>query len=63
MVNIIWPTAMVGKAENVSSESASACHLGGPNSVSPGQTLLVYSTYNWIESFNQILCVKVGLKQ
>ena len=42
MVNRIWPTAMAGKADNVSSVSASACHIGGPNSVNPGQILLVY---------------------
>ena len=34
MVNRIWPTAVAGKADNVSSVSASACHIGGPNSVS-----------------------------
>ena len=44
MVNRIWPTAMAGKADSVSSMSALACHIGGPNSVSPGQILLVYGT-------------------
>ena len=44
MVNRIWPTAVAGEADSVSSESASACHKpatalsqlqpGGPNSVS-----------------------------
>ena len=33
---------MAGKADSVSSVSASACHIGGPNSVNPGQILLVY---------------------
>ena len=42
MVNRIWPTAVVGKVDSVSSLSASACHIGGPNSVNPGQFLLVY---------------------
>ena len=40
MVNRIWPTAVSGK---VSSVSASACHISGPNSVNTGQILLVYS--------------------
>ena len=34
MFNRIWPTAVAGKADSVSSMSASACHIGGPNSVS-----------------------------
>ena len=46
MVNGIWPTAVAGKADIVSSVSASACHIrtyvGGPNSVNPGQILLDY---------------------
>ena len=42
MVNRIWPTAVAGEAVSVSSVSASACHIGGPNSVNPGQILLVY---------------------
>ena len=33
---------MAGEADSVSSLSASACHIGGPNSVNPGQILLVY---------------------
>ena len=40
--NRIWPTPLAGKADSVSSKSASACHIGGPNSVNPGQILLVY---------------------
>ena len=44
MVNRIWPTAVTGKADSVSSVSASACHIGGPNSVNPGQILLVHGT-------------------
>ena len=42
MVNRLWPTAVAGKADNVSSVSASACLIGGPNSVNPCQILLVY---------------------
>ena len=42
MVNRIWPTARADKSDSVSSVSASACHIGGPNSVNPGQILLVY---------------------
>ena len=34
MLNRIWPTAVAGEADSVSSVSASACHIGGPNSVS-----------------------------
>ena len=44
MVNRIWPNAVAGKVDSVSSLSASACHIGGPNSVKPGQILLVYGT-------------------
>ena len=32
-------------ADTVGSVSASACHICGPNSVNPGQILLVYGTY------------------
>ena len=42
MVNRIWPTAVAGEADSVSSVSALACHIGGPNSVNPSQILLVY---------------------
>ena len=44
MVNANSPTAGAGEADSVSSVSASACHIGGPNSVNPGQILLVYGT-------------------
>ena len=43
--NRICPTAVAGEADSVSSVSASACHIGGPNSVNPGQILLVYGTH------------------
>ena len=44
MVNIIWPIAVAGKADGVSSVSTSACHIGGPNSVNPGLILLEYGS-------------------
>ena len=44
MVNIHWPTAVAGKADNVSSVSASACHIDGPIGVNPGELALVYGT-------------------
>ena len=45
MVNRIWPTAVANKADNVSSVSASACHIGGPIDVNPGQWTLVYGIF------------------
>ena len=42
MVNRIWPAAVAGEADMELTLSASACHMGGPNSVNPGQILLVY---------------------
>ena len=39
LVNRIWPTAVEGEADSVSSVSASACHIGGPNYVNPGQIM------------------------
>ena len=45
MVNRIWTNALADKADSVSSVSASACHIGEPNSVNPGQILLVYGKY------------------
>ena len=44
MFNVNWPTAVVGVADNVSSVSPSACHLGGPIDVNPGELMLVYGT-------------------
>ena len=44
MVNVDWPDAVAGKADNVSSMSASACHIGGPIYVNPGELALVYGT-------------------
>ena len=51
MVNRIWPIAGAGKADNVSSVSASAYHIGGgPNYVNPGQILLFYDTSAYWEN-------------
>ena len=44
MINVKWSTAVAGEAGSVSSVSASAFHIGGPDSVNPGQILLVYGT-------------------
>ena len=35
---------MVGEADSVSSLTASACHIGGPTDVNPGEQTLVYGT-------------------
>ena len=42
MANAFWPTAVVGEADSVNSVSASACHIGGPKGVSPGQKALFH---------------------
>ena len=42
--NPFWPTAVVGEADSVNSVSASACHIGGPKGVSPGQKALLHGT-------------------
>ena len=42
MVNVNWPTAVAGEADIVSSASASACKIGGPIGVNPGELTLVY---------------------
>ena len=42
--NAFWPTAVVGEADSVNSVSASACHIGGPKGVSPGQKALLHGT-------------------
>ena len=41
MVDRIWPAALAGEANSVSSLSASACHIGGPIDVNPGVSLRV----------------------
>ena len=43
-VNVNWPTAVAGEADNASSVSALACHIGGPIDVNPGELTLVYGT-------------------
>ena len=48
MVKRFWPTAVAGEADSVSSVSASVCHVGGPNSVNPGQILSVYGNGNML---------------
>ena len=45
MANAFWPTAVVGEAESVNSVSASACQIGGPKGVSPGQKALLHGIY------------------
>ena len=56
-----WPLA--GEADSVSSVSATACHIGGPNSFNTGQILLVYGILNqgrareievWTDTLNEI---------
>ena len=60
MVKRIWPTAVAGEADSVSSVSASACHSSGPKGVSPGQKALLHGTFyqKWIVlvSWVQVLC-------
>ena len=51
MVNRIWPAAVAGEADSVSSVSASACHIGGPNSVNHGEILLVYGKWSVMTFF------------
>ena len=62
---------MPGKAD-ISSVSSSTCHIGGPNSVNPGQILLIYGTQcvifqqkyvslSWV-SWNQNLLTTVIFK-
>ena len=46
MVNRIWPTAVAGEADSVSSLTASACHIGGRTDVNPGDLTLVYGSVN-----------------
>ena len=45
MVNVNWPTAVAGEADIVSSVSASACHIGGPIDVNPGELVFVYGNH------------------
>ena len=43
--NAFWPTTVVGEADRVNYVSASACHIGGPKGVSPGQKTLLHGTH------------------
>ena len=40
--NAFLPTAVIGEADSVNSVSASACQIGGPKGVSPGQKALLH---------------------
>ena len=61
MVNRIWPTPVAGKADSVSSVSASAYHIGGPNSVNPGEILLVYGIIFVSNHSSEIYFLNYGL--
>ena len=50
MVNVNWPTDVAGEADNVSSLSASACHIGGQIDVTPGK--LTFSMVNVYKALN-----------
>ena len=71
MVNRIWPTAVAGEADSVSSVSASACHISGPNFVNPGQIMIDFGkffrvTWSVIRNNGQWTtghCLKSALKQ
>ena len=56
--NAFWPTAVVGEADSVNSVSASACHIGGPKGVSPGQKALLHGM-NYLE---KIILIQVRYK-
>ena len=58
MVNVNWPTAVAGEADIVSSVSASACHIGGPIGVNPGELALVYGNFD--TGFETGFCKYVG---
>ena len=47
---------MAAEADNVSSVSASACHIGGPIGVNPGELTLVYGIqFHTLDSNNGLL--------
>ena len=46
--NAFWPTAVVGEADSVNFVSASACHIGGPKGVNPGQKALLHGNVFWV---------------
>ena len=45
MVNVNWPTAVVGEADIVRSVSASVCHIGWIIGVNLGEVALVYGRF------------------
>ena len=47
---------MAGKADKVSSVLASACHVGGPIYVNPGELALVYGTLDLDAKKPQYFC-------
>ena len=49
--NAFWPTAVVSEADSVNSVSASACHIGAPKGVSPGQKALLHGTLFGLKKF------------
>ena len=51
-----WPTAVVGEADNVNFVSASACHIGGPKGVSPGQKALLHGTTHPVIIGTEVQC-------
>ena len=57
MFNVNWPTAVAGEADNVSSVSPSACHIGGLIDVNPGELTLVYGkcTFNFAQGTFKIV--------
>ena len=59
--NAFWPTTVVGEADSVNSVSASACHIGGPKGISPGQKALLHGRDSFItqDRNKQIKGVKV----
>ena len=55
MFNVNWPTAVAGEADNVSFVSASACHIGGPIDVNPGELTLVYGIFVYRQGFRDVI--------
>ena len=60
--NPFWPTAVVGEADSVNSVSASACHIGGPKGVSPGQKALLHGTLSFCVTTKFKTCKRSGLR-
>ena len=57
--NAFWPTAVVSEADSVNSVSASACHIGGPKGVSPGQKALFHGTHKYAKRMSKLYLVNV----